>query len=209
MIDLINETGNEIDKFYEENVKVILEEIYNNEVLSDYTPTNVLTSILDSMLNTMDDEDNESVDEFIEIITNSILSNKDVTDKLRSKMSYHELGLALLTMSTTFLNMYEFSNKIMIKKIFDENFKKGLLDEIEKLLSEDDKEEELNIIEQFNAGLCSAYNLIEELLKGNTTIDEIISEVDNDKKGILLEEAKHMLKETEVDIAKILNLLKN
>ena len=196
MKDLLIRINEQIEKFYQNNIDNVVEEINNNELLSKYTPINIVTSIMEDMLSDLNEEDNESIKKSMDFIAENLFNNENMIDKLSSIDSYYSIGVSLMSLGLTLLNVHEFNNKEKINEYLKEQQKEKIkktiyideeLDEFFKKIREEIEREEIeaelneDIIDKFNNNKCSKEELFESFFEGEISIKDILERVNKDK----------------------------
>ena len=188
MKDLLIRINEQIEKFYQNNIDNVVEEINNNELLSKYTPINIVTSIMEDMLSDLNEEDNESIKKSMDFIAENLFNNENMIDKLSSIDSYYSIGVSLMSLGLTLLNVHEFNNKEKMNEYLKEQQKEKIkktiyideeLDEFFKKIREEIEREEIeaelneDIIDKFNNNKCSKEELFESFFEGEISIKDI------------------------------------
>lgn len=196
MKDLLIRINEQIEKFYQNNIDNVVEEINNNELLSKYTPINIVTSIMEDMLSDLNEEDNESIKKSMDFIAENLFNNENMIDKLSSIDSYYSIGVSLMSLGLTLLNVHEFNNKEKMNEYLKEQQKEKIkktiyideeLDEFFKKIREEIEREEIeaelneDIIDKFNNNKCSKEELFESFFEGEISIKDILERVNKDK----------------------------
>lgn len=191
MKDLLVRINEQIEKFYQNNIDNVVEEINNNELLSKYTPINIITSIMEDMLSDLNEENDESIKKSMDFIAENLLNNENMIDKLSSIDSYYSIGISLTSLGLTLLNVHEFNNKEKMNEYLKEQQKEKIkktlyvdeeLDEFFKKIREE-IEAELNedVIDKYNNNKCSSEELLDSIFEGEISIKEVLTRLNKDK----------------------------